>query len=1296
MTKHKCFLTALLLFVLTHANAQELTPSKSQFIPSEKITLSFSEGTGNAKDWVGIYLEGETPGDADSIDWLYVNGTQTATTGKSSGQLVFDALPVGGYEAHLLENDSYNILASTSFVVSEEQANNAPVVIDQLVEVDEDGAATITLTGSDEDGDDLSFTVVSQPMNGTLSGTTPSLTYRPEAGYSGSDSFTFKANDGKADSGAGAVTITVIKKQALPEGVYFEENFDGLTLGAFESDSENDGDGTDWTAQTPAGWVMKKGDNHGPTAGGEAVKEFDGWTFIDPVSWNATAGQLRSEFTKGSGVIAVADSDEYDDKADAALDASLNTPSIDISGAVENTLILIYDSSWRKEPQTGSVTVRYDGGAEIELLKLDGNSPDAMNETVELELNNPAGAKSMVVKWDHQGHNNWWWAIDNISIYEKVVQNIAPVVANQSVGLNEDGTVPITLEGSDEDGDSLSFEVTSQPKNGTLSGVAPALTYRPEGNYSGSDSFTFKANDGSVDSNVATVTISIASVNDKPMVTGQSVEVNEDGAATITLTGSDEDGDDLSFTIVSQPKNGTLSGTTPSLTYRPDGNYSGSDSFTFKANDGSVDSNVATVTISITSVNDKPVVTGQSVEVKEDEAATITLTGSDEDGDNLSFTIVSQPKNGTLSGTAPSLTYRPNAGYSGSDSFTFKANDGSVDSNVATVTISIASVNDKPVVTGQSVEVKEDGAVSITLTGSDEDGDDLSFTVVNQPKNGTLSGTTPSLTYRPNAGYSGSDSFTFKANDGKADSGAGVVTITVIKKSTLPEGVYFEENFDRLTLGAFESDSENDGDGTDWTAQTPAGWVMRKGDNHGPTAGGEAVKEFDGWTFIDPVSWNATAGQLRSEFTKGSGVIAVADSDEYDDKADAALDASLNTPSIDISGAVENTLILKYDSSWRKEPQTGSVTVRYDGGAEIELLKLDGNSPDAMNETVELELNNPAGAKSVVVKWDHQGHNNWWWAIDNIRVYKKMGGDPEPDDNWTILVYGHADHNLGANLIGDLIEMEKVGSGDGLNIVVQTDFNPKAWERGNKYSINWLIKYHNNIPADMKNKVCRILVNGDKNNWTFDSTPIETLPETENMDHPETLSDFINWAIEKYPAKRYGLVLWDHGGQWTGYGGDTQNGTKKDFGFSWSQYGLKTKTVREAILSSFQTTGLDKFDFLSFDTCLMAGVEVLVDMHDLTDVFMACAEIDYGSGWDFGTLNYLKQNPKASTIDFAKQEVADWDKHHSKRGADIELRNHAAFDFSKYENFKTNFIEFARQLTTAGSSNTQVITRVAI
>ena len=110
---------------------------------------------------------------------------------------------------------------------------------------------------------------------------------------------------------------------------------------------------------------------------------------------------------------------------------------------------------------------------------------------------------------------------------------------------------------------------------------------------------------------------------------------------------------------------------------------------------------------------------------------------------------------------------------------------------------------------------------------------------------------------------------------------------------------------------------------------------MRKNNGHGLTGGGSDVAEFDGWTFFDPVSWDATAGQNRSSFKKGKDVIAVADSDEYDDKSPAKLNASLLTPSIDISKASGSKLILKYDSSWRKEPQIGSVSVSYDGGGRL-------------------------------------------------------------------------------------------------------------------------------------------------------------------------------------------------------------------------------------------------------------------------------------------------------------------------------------------------------------------------
>src|SRR5439155_24731803 len=124
-------------------------------------------------------------------------------------------------------------------------------------------------------------------------------------------------------------------------------------------------------------------------------------------------------------------------------------------------------------------------------------------------------------------------------------------------------------------------------------------------------------------------------------------------------------------------------------------------------NDGSLDSNTATISITIDAVNDAPVAADQAVAADEDTAKAITLSATDVEGSLLTYAIVSGPAHGTLSGTAPALTYTPAANYNGADSFTFKANDGTLDSNTATVTITIAAVNDAPVAADQAVAADE-------------------------------------------------------------------------------------------------------------------------------------------------------------------------------------------------------------------------------------------------------------------------------------------------------------------------------------------------------------------------------------------------------------------------------------------------------------------------------------------------------------------------------------------------------------------------------------------------------------
>jgi Big-like domain-containing protein/MBG domain-containing protein/Kelch motif protein/galactose oxidase-like protein len=186
-----------------------------------------------------------------------------------------------------------------------------------------------------------------------------------------------------------------------------------------------------------------------------------------------------------------------------------------------------------------------------------------------------------------------------------IIKNAAPQVQGQTVATNEDVLLPITLRARDLDSNGLTFTITTGPTNGALdamSGVltctsvpiAPgamsctaAVTYTPSPNYNGSDSFKFTVNDGQLDSSEATVTLTVYPVNDAPMANAQSVSTDDFTPLPITLTGSDVEtgAANLTFVIVDAPTNGTLSGTPPNVTFTPNFNYKGPDSFTFTVTD---------------------------------------------------------------------------------------------------------------------------------------------------------------------------------------------------------------------------------------------------------------------------------------------------------------------------------------------------------------------------------------------------------------------------------------------------------------------------------------------------------------------------------------------------------------------------------------------------------------------------------------------------------------------------------------------------------------------------------------
>ncbi|MEI6604472.1 MAG: Ig-like domain-containing protein, partial [Verrucomicrobiota bacterium] len=276
-----------------------------------------------------------------------------------------------------------------------------------------------------------------------------------------------------------------------------------------------------------------------------------------------------------------------------------------------------------------------------------------------------------------------------------------------------------------------------------------------------------------------TVTVNIAPPNRAPVALAQSLTCTEAVAKPITLAATDADGDPLTYAVLTQPAHGTLDGTAPNLIYTATSGYNGPDVFTFKANDGLLDSAAASISLTVKPSNRAPVATAQNPSTAEDTALAITLAATDADGDPLTYAIVAQPAHGTLSGSAPNITYTPALNYNGTDSFTFKANDGLLDSAAATVSLTVTPVNDAPVATPQSVGIVMNAPKAIPLSGTDVDGDPLTYSIVSQPAHGSLTGSPPNMTYRPANNYSGSDSFTFKANDGALDSAAVLVSLTV-------------------------------------------------------------------------------------------------------------------------------------------------------------------------------------------------------------------------------------------------------------------------------------------------------------------------------------------------------------------------------------------------------------------------------------------------------------------------------------------------------------------------------------
>lgn len=682
-------------------------------------------------------------------------------------------------------------IATASITVDLPIAQNENAGTDDLMPV------TITLQGTDSDSDNnnLNFIIVNQPLHGTISFVPNTLVTNPDnngglvgsvnviytpnnPSYQGLDSFTYKVNDGVNDSAPATVSLTVNEPVALPDNDVIRENLGGsvqlgvtIQLNGTDTDTDNlSASGLIFTiVDQPLHGTLTFNNDEGSSANGFGLHSTEtyqytpnpGYYGFDSFTYKVNDGSEDSVAAK-INIVVLPDTDLPSAQSES-LTSEEGPITVMLRGRDSDQDLGALNFQILTQPTNGTLSLITN--------EISTNHGGVVSSAQVVYTPNPGftglDAFSYVV---NDGFNTSTPA--NVLLTINPSDNIIPLAKDESAVVSLDNLVSpgvsIQLQGFDRDFDngSLNFSIVNGPAHGTLSSITLSggfgrggavnenaiITYTPDPNYSGPDSFTYKVNDGAHDSAPATVNIIV----DQPIAQDVSTSVAENlgGSislgASITLVGTDSDTEssdpsitpDLTFTILTQPTHGTLvfnndlstSGdglgglvSTESYTYTPNLNFSGFDTFTYKVNDGAVDSAPATVTIGV----DVPIADSQNLRVIEDQnpGATILLNGNDTDNDGTySFAIVSGPLHGTLSSitdqsisdlfpgvyVSANIIYTPDLHYVGSDSFMYTLTDDLLTSTVATVRLNVAP--NLPKVNSPSYSVNEDSTLVIPIS----------------------------------------------------------------------------------------------------------------------------------------------------------------------------------------------------------------------------------------------------------------------------------------------------------------------------------------------------------------------------------------------------------------------------------------------------------------------------------------------------------------------------------------------------------------------------------------------------
>ncbi|WP_205298616.1 Ig-like domain-containing protein [Photobacterium alginatilyticum] len=700
--------------------------------------------------------------DTDSGDTL----TVSVVTGPQYGQLNLSEDGSFSYQHDGSENhsDSFTFqVVDASSARSETRSVNlamnavadAPVTVNDTATTNEDVAVIIKLLDNDYDPENdmvaSSAAVVSQPGKGSVTITNGIATYTPNTNANGQDSFTYTVKDALLNTSSEAtVTVTITAVNDLPAAgnlsttVNEDTATEALVVRDAASDVEDGKPTGDITLATE------------PTIGSVTIDQAAGTLVYTPDLNEVGTDTFTYTITDSEGGVSepatvTVNIGAVNDRPIAGNDSVTTDEDVAATLAILTNDSDIEDQSFTK----ANITLEDQGDGAGNYAKAEVTIQDDGSLAITPRANENGTFSFTYTLTDSEGLQS---EPATVTVILTPV-NDAPVAVGNTAELQEEGSFEVNVLGNDTDVDTndrfdlTSVTVVQSPANGQVEVTSTgAIVYTANANYFGDDTFTYTVKDaaGAV-SNEATVTMTVTPVNDAPVATPQSQTLDEDTTLTLTLSGTDIEDDALVYSITESTSNGELEQLSEnSWRYTPNTHFNGADSFKFKVNDGELDSEPVEVSLTVNPVNDAPSVQSLSVGGDEDKALTMTLTGSDVENSSLTYQLVTPPENGSALLSGNEVTYQADANFFGQDSFTYKANDGELDSVPATVTITIAGVNDAPTISGTpDTSVDEDTAYLFAPVGHDNDTTDtLSFSIANKPSwasfdeaTGTLSGT---------------------------------------------------------------------------------------------------------------------------------------------------------------------------------------------------------------------------------------------------------------------------------------------------------------------------------------------------------------------------------------------------------------------------------------------------------------------------------------------------------------------------------------------------------------------------